>query len=159
MCVSLNLTVFVQKTLNDYLKEGSNLFVVTNCNDNINYGELVKYEIVKETEYNIVNRRQDANLILKVYSWCRPQVAGVIRDFYVIIELPDGTFLWRSPIGHGVPTAFNGYNYTKSSVEKLVETLNKIAKKNKEIIPKDIDLIGKSYIDESAYIESQKSFF
>lgn len=157
---SLGFNFFAQKTLNEYLKKGSNLFVIANCNDSINYGEQIKFEIVKETEYNIVNNRQDADLILKVHSWCRPQVAGIIRDFYVIIELPDGTFLWRSPIEHGVPTAFNGYDYTKSSVDKLVnKILNNIVKKNKDIKPKNIDLLGKDYIDESTYIESQNNFF
>lgn len=151
---------FAKKTLKDIMCENSCVYIITRCDDLSDYDEMIKIGIAEKTSWNIVENLQDADWVLKVNSWSRPQVAGIVRDFYAIIELPNGSFIWRSDMKCGTPNAFNGYDCTKASIKMLInEVLKKDVAKVQNIISPEINLTGTNKVSSNLYQESQDYFF
>lgn len=160
LIMTISSNICAQHKLKEVMRKGNKVYVIAKCNDEPNYGDLIKNRIAEETDWNIARNLQDANFVLKVHSWSRPQVAGIVRDFYAIIEMPNGEFLWRSSMKYGAPTVFNNYDYTQASIKKLInEVLNKDAVKASNDPIKEIDKTGETTVSTEAYQQSQKDFF
>lgn len=125
----ISLSVAQEQNINIF-QNGCRVYVTTKCEDLPSYDEMIKSAIAEETDWRIVKDPSLSDLIIRVISWKRFQVAADLRDFYVILEKNDGTFLWRSPIEQGIPTIFNGYDYNEASIKKLIKVLKGDAKKN-----------------------------
>lgn len=157
--VNQNQTTQVQ-LLKEISQKGTKLFVQSNCWDDNQFNQVLLTELGGRGIWKIVNNANDADLILRVNAWSRPQVYGIVYETYALIYDNAEHLLYKSDIYLGQPTAFNGYDPRKASIKNLInDGLIKEIPKSKWIYREPLDFLGCSKIATDKYKSSEDYFW
>lgn len=147
--------------LTELTPKGNNVYVMVNNWSDATYGSSFVSCLGEEQLWRIKKNPAEADFILQITAWYRPQALGIVCDVYAVILDKNGSFLWRSDIYVGHPTGFNGYDYKMASINKIInEGLNKDlkleCKKGKHFV---LDYTGETKVPSSEYQQSEEYFF
>lgn len=147
--------------LHELTRKGNNVYVMVNNWSDATYTSSFISCLGKEGLWRIKKSPSEADFILQINSWYRPQALGVVCDVYAIILDKNGSFLWRSDIYVGHPTGFNGYDYKMASINKiikegLIKDLKLECKKGNYFA---LDYTGETKIPLSDFQQSEEYFF
>lgn len=144
---------------NTFTQKGTKLFVKCECWDDNQFNQDFLTELGGKGIWKIVNNANEADFILYVNAWFRPQVEGIVYEAYALVYDNAEHLLYKSDIYLGQPTAFNGYDPRKASVKNLInEGLLKEIPKSKWIYSEPLDLLGYSKITEDKYKAAENYF-
>lgn len=136
-------------------KKGDKVFASCVCWDDDQYESVFSQELANADIWTIVRKPSDADFIINIFAWWRPQVAGYVYESYAIIFDKKEDFIWKSDIYLGHQTVFNGYDSRKASIKKLIQDgLDKEFVKLKNFHKKQINILGEGIIPEKEYIKA-----
>lgn len=157
--VTKEQTTQVQQ-LKTFAQKGTKLFVKCDCWDDNLFKQDFLTELGGKGIWRIVNNTKEADFILYVNAWFRPQVEGTVYEAYVMVYDNSDNLLYKSDIYIGQPTAFNGYDPRKASVKNLInDGFLKEIPESKWFYIEPLNLLGNSKIAEDKYNGSEDLFW
>lgn len=146
--------------LKSFSQKGTKLYVRCDCWDDNQFRQEFLTELGAKGNWRIVNSVKEADFILFVNAWSRPQVAGIVYESYAIIYDSEDHLLYKTNLYIGQPTIVNGYDPRRASIKNLINDgfFNEIPK-SKWIYTDIIDLMGSTKIDERKYNEAEVCFW
>jgi len=157
--VAKEQTLQVQQ-LKTFAQKGTKLFVKCDCWDDNLFEQAFLTELRGKGIWRIVNNEKEANFILYVNAWFRPQVEGTVYEAYVMVYDNSDNLLYKSDIYIGQPTALNGYDPRKASVKNLInDGFLKEIPESKWFYNEPLNLLGNSKIAEDKYNASEDLFW
>lgn len=157
--VTKEQTTQVQQ-LKSFAQKGTKLFVKCECWDDNQFKQVFLSELGGKGMWRIVNNANEADFVLHVNAWFRPQVAGTIYEAYALIYDSFDHLIYKSDLYLGQPTLINGYDPRIALVKNLINDglLTEIPK-SKWVYSEPLDLLGFSSIAEDKYKESEDLFW
>lgn len=153
-------TIQVQK-LKTFTQKGTKLFVQCNCWDDNQFKQDLLTQLGGKGIWRIVNNANEADFILHVNAWFRPQVEMNWYDAYVLVFDNSDHLLYKSDLYTGLPTfSFAPVEaFRKATAKKLInDGLLKEIPKSKWIYSEPLDLFGYCKISEDKYKASENYF-
>ncbi len=143
-----------------FAQKGTKLFVKCNCWDDDQFKQVFLIELGGKGIWRIVNNALEADFVLDVNAWSRPQIAGFVNEAYILVYDNEDHLLYKSDLYIGQPTVVNGYDSRKALIKNLIHNglLTEIPK-SEWLYSEPLDLLGSSKIAEEKYKESMVLFW